>query len=162
MNQPSILARRMNILLQELMNWPSNLARKMPWSVLQRSRVREPLKFFSEKHNILEGHQRPNQILRQCFYDQLSILARRIKCCAKGFFSEISILDKKWLLKIAKKKEKMHFSLHWAGIGKTFIIQTPIIFFFRGGHTSSILSKSCSFLRYAFLELEFIIQNNDF
>ena len=24
-----------------------------------------------------------------------------IKCCAKGFFSEISILDDKWLLKIA-------------------------------------------------------------
>ena len=23
-----------------------------------------------------------------------------IKCCAKGFFSEISILDDKWLLKI--------------------------------------------------------------
>ena len=26
-----------------------------------------------------------------------------IKCCAKGFFSEIIILDNKWLLKLAKK-----------------------------------------------------------
>ena len=45
-----------------------------------------------------------------------------IKCCSKGFFSEISILGDKWLLKIAKKNEKMRFSLHWAGNGKSFII----------------------------------------
>ena len=45
-----------------------------------------------------------------------------IKFCAKGFFSEISILDNKWLLKIAKKNEKMRFSLQWAGIGKSFRI----------------------------------------
>ena len=32
-----------------------------------------------------------------------------IKCCAKGFFSEISILDNKWLLKIAKKMRKCVF-----------------------------------------------------
>ena len=45
-----------------------------------------------------------------------------IKCCPKGFFSEISILDNKWLSKIAKKNEKMHFSLQWAGTKKSFRI----------------------------------------
>ena len=45
-----------------------------------------------------------------------------IKCCAKGFFSEISILDNKWLLKIAKKNEKLRFSLQWAGIRKSYTI----------------------------------------
>ena len=45
-----------------------------------------------------------------------------IKCCAKGFFSDISILDNKWLLKIAKKNEKMRFSLQWAGIRKSYTI----------------------------------------
>ena len=49
-----------------------------------------------------------------------------IKCCAKGFFSEMSILDNKWLLKIAKKNEKLCFSLQWAGIRKSFRIVTPI------------------------------------
>ena len=44
-----------------------------------------------------------------------------IKGCAKGFFSK-SILNNKWLSKIAKKNEKMRFSLHWAGIGKSFRI----------------------------------------
>ena len=53
-----------------------------------------------------------------------------IKCCAKGFFSEMSILDNKWLLKIAKINEKMRFSLQWAGIRKSFRIVTPIIFRF--------------------------------
>ena len=33
-----------------------------------------------------------------------------IKCCAKGFYSQISILDNKWLLKIAKKWENAFFS----------------------------------------------------
>ena len=32
-----------------------------------------------------------------------------IKCCAKEFFSEISILDDKWLLKIVKKRRKYVF-----------------------------------------------------
>ena len=32
-----------------------------------------------------------------------------IKCCAKGFFSEMSILDNKWILKIAKKMRKCVF-----------------------------------------------------
>ena len=50
-----------------------------------------------------------------------------IKCCAKGFFSGISILDNKWLLKIAKN-EKIRFSLQWTGTRKTFRIKTPIIF----------------------------------
>ena len=48
-----------------------------------------------------------------------------IKCCAKGFFSEMSILDNKWLLKIAKKMRKCIFQ---AGIRKSFRIVTPIIF----------------------------------
>ena len=57
--------------------------------------------------------------------------------------------------KNCQKNEKMHFSLQWAG--------TPLFLDFRGGgHTSSILSNSCSFLRYAFLGLKFIVQNNDF
>ena len=40
----------------------------------------------------------------------------------KGFFSKISILGDKWLLKIAKKNEKMRFSLQWAGIRKSYTI----------------------------------------
>ena len=40
------------------------------------------------------------------------------KCCAKGFFSEISILEDKWLVKKVKKNEKMRFSLQRVGIGK--------------------------------------------
>ena len=49
-----------------------------------------------------------------------------IKCCAKGFFSEMSILDNEWLLKITN--EKMRFSLQWAGMRKSFRNVTPIIF----------------------------------
>ena len=45
-----------------------------------------------------------------------------IKCCSKGFFSEISILGDKWLLKIAEKNEKMCISLQWAGIRKSYSI----------------------------------------
>ena len=45
-----------------------------------------------------------------------------IKYCAKGFFSEISILGDKWLLKIAEKNEKMRISLQWAGIRKSYSI----------------------------------------
>ena len=85
-----------------------------------------------------------------------------IKCCAKGFFSEISILDNKWLLKIAKKMRKCVFLFTGLELEIVLEFRPPLFFDFRGGHTSSILSKSCSFLRYAFLELEFIIQNNDF
>jgi len=45
-----------------------------------------------------------------------------IKCCAKGFFSEINILGGKWLLKVAKENEKMRFFLQWTGIRKSFRI----------------------------------------
>ena len=41
------------------------------------------------------------------------------KCCAKGFFSEISISEDKWLAKKVKKNEKMRFSLQRVGIGKS-------------------------------------------
>ena len=80
----------------------------------------------------------------------------------KGFFSKISILGDKWLLKIAKKMRKCVFLFTGLELEIVLEFRPPLFFDFRGGHTSSILSKSCSFLRYAFLELEFIIQNNDF
>ena len=80
----------------------------------------------------------------------------------KGFFSKIIILDNKWLLKIAKKMRKCIFLFNGPELERVLVFRPPLFFDFRGGHTSSILSKSCSFLRYAFLELEFIIQNNDF
>ena len=54
--------------------------------------------------------------------------SKDIKYYAKGFFSEISILNNKWLF-----------------------------FNFRGSQTSSILSNSCSFLRYAFLGLKIMM-----
>ena len=85
-----------------------------------------------------------------------------IKCCAKGFFSEISILDNKWLLKIAKKMRKCIFLFNGPELERVLVFRPPLFFDFRGGHTSSILSNSCSFLRYAFLGLKFIVQNNDF
>ena len=80
----------------------------------------------------------------------------------KGFFSKISILGDKWLLKIAKKMRKCVFLFNGLELERVIQFRPPLFFNFRGGHTSSILSKFCSFLRYAFLELEFIIQNNDF
>ena len=85
-----------------------------------------------------------------------------IKCCAKGFFSEIIILDNKWLLKIAKKMRKCIFLFNGPELERVLVFRPPLFFDFRGGHTSSILSNSCSFLRYAFLGLKFIVQNNDF
>ena len=82
-----------------------------------------------------------------------------VKSCAKGFFSELSILDDKWLLKIAKKCVFLFNELEF----KRFLeFRPPLFFNFRWGHTSSILSYSCSFLRYAFLGLKFIFKNNDF
>ena len=85
-----------------------------------------------------------------------------MKCYAKGFFSEISILDDKWLLKIAKKMRKCVFLFNGLELERVIQFRPPLFFNFRGGHTSSILSNSCSFLRYAFLGLKFIFQNNDF
>ena len=82
--------------------------------------------------------------------------------CAKGFFSKIIILDNKWLLKIAKKMRKCIFLFNGPELERVLVFRPPLFFDFRGGHTSSILSNSCSFLRYAFLGLKFIVQNNDF
>ena len=80
----------------------------------------------------------------------------------KGFFSKISILGDKWLLKIAKKMRKCVFLFNGLELERVIQFRPPLFFNFRGGHTSSILSNSCSFLRYAFLGLKFIFQNNDF
>ena len=80
----------------------------------------------------------------------------------KGFFSKISILGDKWLLKIAKKMRKCVFLFNGLELERVIQFRPPLFFNFRGGHTSSILSNSCSFLRYAFLGLKFIVQNNDF
>ena len=80
----------------------------------------------------------------------------------KGFFSKIIILDNKWLLKIAKKMRKCIFLFNGPELERVLVFRPPLFFNFRGGHTSSILSNSCSFLRYAFLGLKFIVQNNDF
>ena len=80
----------------------------------------------------------------------------------KGFFSKIIILDNKWLLKIAKKMRKCIFLFNGPELERVLVFRPPLFFDFRGGHTSSILSNSCSFLRYAFLGLKFIVQNNDF
>ena len=80
----------------------------------------------------------------------------------KGFFSKIIILDNKWLLKIAKKMRKCIFLFNGPELERVLVFRPPLFFDFRGGHTSSILSNSCSFLRYAFLGLKFIFQNNDF
>ena len=44
-----------------------------------------------------------------------------IKCCAKGFFSEISILVDKWLAKKVKKNEKMYFNPKWFTFKKLVI-----------------------------------------
>ena len=73
----------------------------------------------------------------------------------KGFFSKIIILDNKWLLKIAKKMRKCIFLFNGPELERVLVFRPPLFFDFRGGHTSSILSNSYSFLRYAFLGLRF-------
>ena len=45
---------------------------------------------------------------------------------------------------------------------KVIEFRPPLFFNFRGGHTSSTFSYSCSFLRYAFLGSKFTFQNTDF
>ena len=79
----------------------------------------------------------------------------------KGFFSKIIILDNKWLLKIAKKMRKCIFLFNGPELERVLEFRPPLFFDFRGGH-NSILFNFCSFLRYALLGLEFIVQNNDF
>ena len=74
----------------------------------------------------------------------------------------MSILDDKWLLKIAKKMRKYVFLFNELDLERVLEFRPPLFFDIRWGHTSSILSNSCSFLIYAFLGLKFIYQNNDF
>ena len=85
-----------------------------------------------------------------------------INCCAKGFFTERSILEDKWLLKMTKNMRKCVFLFNEWKLEKVIEFRPPLFFNFRGGHPSSIFSNSCSFLRYAFLGLKFIFQNIDF
>ena len=84
------------------------------------------------------------------------------KYCAKGFFSKIFIMESICLGKKAKKLRKSVYLFNELESQKVIEFRPPLFFNFRGGHTSSILSNSCSFLRYAFLGLKFIVQNNDF
>ena len=49
-----------------------------------------------------------------------------IKSCAKGFFSEISILDNKWLSKIAI------FLFNGLELERVLVFRPPLFFDFRG------------------------------
>ena len=54
-----------------------------------------------------------------------------IKCHAKGFLGEINIAESTYLtLKNCQKSKNSIFSFNRAGIGKSYIIKTPIIFQF--------------------------------
>ena len=55
-----------------------------------------------------------------------------IKCCAKGFFSEISILDNKWLLKIAKKMRKCVFLFTGLELEKVLEFRPPLFLILEG------------------------------
>ena len=59
---------------------------------------------------------------------------------------------------MAKKSGKCVFLFKEQELEKVL----ELFFNFRGGNTSSTLSYSCSFLRYAILGLKFIFQNIDF
>ena len=87
---------------------------------------------------------------------------RYIKYCAKGFFSKIIIMESIWLRKMAKKMRKSIFLITELESEKVIEFRPPLFFNFRGGHTSSTFSISCSFLRYAFLGSKFTFQNTDF
>ena len=87
---------------------------------------------------------------------------RYIKYCAKGFFSKIIIMESIWLRKMAKKLRKSIFLITELESEKVIEFRPPLFFNFRGGHTSSTFSISCSFLRYAFLGSKFTFQNTDF
>ena len=80
----------------------------------------------------------------------------------KGFFSEINIMESIWLQKIAQKSRKSIYLFKERELEKVIEFGPPLFFNFKGGHTSSTFSNSCSFLRYAFLGLKFTFQNNDF
>ena len=87
---------------------------------------------------------------------------RYIKYCAKGFFSKIIIMESIWLRKMAKKLRKSVFLITELESEKVIEFRPPLFFNFRGGHTSSTFSYSCSFLRYAFLGSKFTFQNTHF
>ena len=67
-----------------------------------------------------------------------------------------------WLQKIAQKSRKSVYFSKEQDLEKVIEFRPPLFFNFRGGHTSSTFSNSCSVLRYAFLGLKFTFQNNDF
>ena len=58
------------------------------------------------------------------------------KCCAKGFFSEISILEDKWLVKKVKKMRKCVFLFNEQELEKVVEFRPQLFFNFRGGNTS--------------------------
>ena len=60
------------------------------------------------------------------------------------------------------KSGKCVFLFKEQELEKVIKFRPPLFFNFRGGHSSSTFSNSCSFLRYAFLGLKFIFQNIDF
>ena len=84
------------------------------------------------------------------------------KYCAKGFFSKIFIMESICLGKKAKKLRKSVYLFNELESQKVIEFRPPLFFNFRGGHTSSTFSYSCSFLRYAFLGSKFTFQNTDF
>ena len=63
---------------------------------------------------------------------------------------------------MAKKSGKCVFLFKEQELEKVLEFRPPLFFNFRGGNTSSTLSYSCSFLRYAILGLKFIFENIDF
>ena len=55
-----------------------------------------------------------------------------IKCCAKGFFSKMSILDNKWLLKIAKKMRKCVFLFNGLELERVIQFRPPLFSILEG------------------------------
>ena len=96
-----------------------------------------------------------------CFLCHMRAFRYR-KYCAKGFFWEIIIVEGKWPTKMALKSRKCVYLLNKKELEKVLEFRPQLFFNFRRGNSSSTFSNSCSFLRYAFLGLKFIFQNNDF
>ena len=84
------------------------------------------------------------------------------KYCAKGFFSKLIIMEDIGHWKIAKKMRNSIFLINEQENEKVIEFRPPLFFNFRGGHTSSTFLNTCSYLKYAFLGLKFIFQNNHF
>ena len=64
--------------------------------------------------------------------------------------------------KIEQKMRKCVSLLNKPELETVVEVRPPIFFNFRGGHTSSTFSNSCSFLRYGLLGLKIIFQNKGF